>query len=71
MEKIEDKHKELTESLANDWIEELNELNKLLAEFNEILPELRTGIMRDISYSSGKRDALKQVIKLCKKLLNE
>ena len=71
MEKIEDKHKELTESLANDGIEELNELNKLLAEFNEILPELRTGIMRDISYSSGKRDALKQVIKLCKNLLNE
>lgn len=63
--------KELTESLANDGIEALNELNKLLAEFNEILPELRTGIMRDISYSLGKRDALKQVIKLCKKLLNE
>jgi hypothetical protein len=71
MEKIEDKTKELTESLANEGIEALNELNKLLAEFNETLPELKAGIMRDMSYSLGKRDALKQVIKLCKKLLNE
>ena len=71
MVKIEDDTKYITESLANEGIVALNEMNKLLAEFNEILPELRTGIMRDISYSSGKKDALKQVIKLCKKLLNE
>ena len=71
MEKIEDKTKELTESLANAWIDALNDLNKLLIEFNETLPELKAGIMRDMSYSLGKRDALKQVIKLCKKLLNE
>ena len=66
-----DKPKELTESFANEGIVALNEMNKLLAEFNEILPDLKAGIMRDISYSLGKRDALKQVIKLCKKLLNE
>lgn len=66
-----DKHKELTESLANEGIVALNEMNKLFAEFNEFLPGLTAGIMRDISYSPGKRDALKQVIKLCKKFLNE
>ena len=68
---IEDKPKELTESLANDLIKAIEELDKSLAEFNEILPGFMAGIMRDMSYSLGKRDALKQVIKLCKKLLNE
>ena len=68
---IEDKPKELTESLANELIKAIEELDKSLAEFNETPPELKAGIMRYISYSSGKRDALKQVIKLCKKLLNE